>query len=387
MTRTLPFNLEEFARRSTAVQAEMAKRDTDLLLLDQPETIAYLLGYAVAEGLHQFCVVPRDGQPTMVLRTVDSGTCRRFSWIDDIIGYADWDDPIELLEDLTRKRRWAKSQIGVDQNCYNLTVQRFHTLQEAFDGSQFQDYSEYFIRCRALKSPTEIAHLRRASRIADRTFQALLTDLEIGDSVRDCTALAAQHTIRLGGDPAPVGPVTKNIADNNMHALVDDEPIHEGDVLHVELCPYYKGYGSRIMRPIHMGPAPQDLLCTAKEIVALQDRQFAAMRPGVAACDIDAILRDGMLNSGLKPSYSNISGYSLGYYQLYTPRASDFTYIFRPSDTWLLETGMVFHMYTVASGLAFSETICITANGSERLTATDRNLLINLNGDFAASIA
>ena len=33
---------------------------------------------------------------------------------------------------------------------------------------------------------------------------------------------------------------------------------------------------------------------------------------------------------------------------------------------------MVFHMYISAQGLAFSETVCVTAQGAERLTTLPR---------------
>jgi hypothetical protein len=51
-----------------------------------------------------------------------------------------------------------------------------------------------------------------------------------------------------------------------------------------------------------------------------------------------------------------------------TGRSSDFSYVFRPADTWILKPGMVFHMYTVAKGLAFSETFLLTDTEGERLT-------------------
>jgi Xaa-Pro aminopeptidase len=44
-------------------------------------------------------------------------------------------------------------------------------------------------------------------------------------------------------------------------------------------------------------------------------------------------------------------------------------------DTWILKPGMVFHMYTVAKGLAFSETFLVTDTEGERLTRSQRSIL------------
>jgi Xaa-Pro dipeptidase len=75
----------------------------------------------------------------------------------------------------------------------------------------------------------------------------------------------------------------------------------------------------------------------------------------------------------LRTSYDNITGYTLGYIGL--PRTSDFTRVFHPHVDWELRSGMAFHMYTSAAGLAFSETILITDDGHERLTLSPRTLL------------
>jgi len=70
------------------------------------------------------------------------------------------------------------------------------------------------------------------------------------------------------------------------------------------------------------------------------------------------------------------TGYTLGYYFEQAPRTSDFTRYFTPAADWRLEAGMVFHMYTCAAGLAFSETVLVTDGGGERLTRMPRKLYV-----------
>ncbi|WAH62037.1 M24 family metallopeptidase (plasmid) [Pseudomonas silvicola] len=52
---------------------------------------------------------------------------------------------------------------------------------------------------------------------------------------------------------------------------------------------------------------------------AIQDEQFRAMKPGVSAREVDAIVREGLLRNGLRTDYPNITGYALGLYTR-TPR-------------------------------------------------------------------
>ncbi|TIU44242.1 MAG: aminopeptidase P family protein [Mesorhizobium sp.] len=377
MTKTPIFSQQEFDRRKGAIQCEMQRRNVSLVLLDQPETIFHFVGYAMSEGYHQFCAIPASGDPIMVLRSVDEGTCQGFSCLpnQNIVGFQDWESPTETLLGALRKNGLDFSRIGIDRNSYNLTLLRFEGLKAALNGASFTDFSDFLIAFRAEKSPEEIEMLKRSSTIADDAITELLKEIQSGFSARECVAIASKHAIRLGGDLGIVGVVTRAIDDTKMHAIVDDVPLEEGALLHVELIPQFQGYSSRIMRPVYFGDAPAHLNQTADDIVSIQDRQFAAMRPGVEACEVDAIVREGMLKAGLKDSYRNISGYSLGYYQHFTCRSSDFSYTFRPNDRWKLRENMVFHMYTVGKGLAFSETVVVTKDGGKRLTQTPRRLL------------
>jgi Xaa-Pro dipeptidase len=100
------------------------------------------------------------------------------------------------------------------------------------------------------------------------------------------------------------------------------------------------------------------------------------MKPGAVARDVDRISREGVLAAKLRDSYDNATGYTLGYYAPWSPRTSDFTRLFIPTADWVIEAGMVFHMYVSAMGLAFSETVAVTASGAERLTQAERALFV-----------
>ena len=364
----------EFRQRTAAVQRAMAERGIDLLVLDQSEKCYYLLGYSIAETFYRACVVPATGEPVMVLRKMDVGPCEERTWIDGVIGFDDWDDPVEVLARVVREKGWPAATIGVEKTSYNLSVARYESLCAAFTGSRVVDFPDVLDGLMSRKSAAEIACLSHSCGIADGTFRYLVEALRPGLSSRDLAAMAAEKSIRLGADSGPIGRITVANDDRHLHANLKTNPIKPGDVVHIELVPKYEGYSARIMRPVLVGAADPERAAKAERIVSVQDRQFAAMRPGVAAKDVDAVIRDGLRAEGLKESYPNISGYTVGYYPLYACRASDFSRVFRPVDDWLLEAGMTFHMYTSVDGLAFSETVVVTETGMERLTKTERRL-------------
>jgi Xaa-Pro dipeptidase len=227
---------------------------------------------------------------------------------------------------------------------------------------------------RLIKSPAEIAYIRRAAGIADQTMSDAIAMAQPGISERQVAALVARRFVEQGADPGHIGPITAARGWGFLHGHLHDTALTAGDVLHLELVPRVHGYSARLMRCIAIGGISEEQRRNAERIVEIQDRQIAAMRPGARASEVDRILRDGLIATGLRESYDNITGYTLGYYSQQPLRSSDFTRTFNPKAEWALEAGMVFHMYTSACGLAFSETVHVTAEGPERLTRIERRL-------------
>ncbi|MBT6609580.1 MAG: aminopeptidase P family protein, partial [Rhodospirillaceae bacterium] len=217
--------------------------------------------------------------------------------------------------------------------------------------------------------------MRKAAAIADTTMLRAVAAAVPGASSRTAAAVASSSFIELGADFGRTGPITVGRGWNFLHGKLSDDPLQLGDVLHLELVPKVSGYCARLMRPAVMGAPSAELSEAAAGLIEIQDRQIAAMVPGAVASEVDAIMREGAVDAGLRDDYVNNTGYTLGYYFEQAPRTSDFTRLFTPEAGWRLEAGMTFHMYTSAvAGIAFSETVLVTEDGPECLTKIERKL-------------
>src|SRR5580700_11536951 len=72
--KAAPIPVEEYENRHESVQAEMARRDLDLVLVTLPDNIHYLTGYQT-EGLvaDLFLAVQANDKPLIVTRNIDMG--------------------------------------------------------------------------------------------------------------------------------------------------------------------------------------------------------------------------------------------------------------------------------------------------------------------------
>lgn len=369
------FPRDEYDWRIAKAHAAMDAATVDLLLVDSGELLAWLTGYTVSETMYRAALFPRHGAPWFVLRDLDEAPCREKTWISDIVGFADTDDPHRMIADSIRLRGFADARIGADFAAYSFSAETARKLQAHLPQARFVALQGISDSLRWIKSAHEIAVLTDAAAIADKAMRAITQGARAGSSTRAAAATAAATFLLEGADSGETGPIVKASGNHEfLHGAFKGELLSADDILHVELIPRVGGYGARLMRPIFIGEATAELRDIATRIVTLQDEQIAAMKPGVLAHEVDAIVRGGLMSSGLRPRYDNVTAYTLGLYTR-TPRTSDFSRVFLPNADWRLEEGMAFHVYATAARLGFSETVVVTPTGGKRLTTTPRRLL------------
>lgn len=370
------FPVEEYAERLGRLRAEMGTRGVAAVIADECEMLHYFTGYAVSLNLYRAVVIPLDGEPVMIVRHLDEAPFLATSWMTRRRAFLDIEDPVAVLAEVLAEAGHAATGVGLDLNSYAMPANRLGQLQALLPRARFVDFSDVLRPLRLCKSPREVAVLRRAAGIADAAMGETIESVAPGSSPRDAAAVASGAFVRFGADTGRTGPITSGRGWNFLHGALHDEPLQSGNVLHLELVPKVQGYCARLMRPVIAGAASAAQQHTADTLIAIQDRQIAAMQAGAVGRDVDAVLREGVVAAGLRDRYDNNTGYTLGYYFEQAPRTSDFTRVFTPRADWVLEPGMVFHMYTSAQGLAFSETVLVAEQGPERLTRLERRLFV-----------
>lgn len=372
--RDLTFPLPEYEDRLRRVRALMRERGTDVLVLDEIEAMSWVSGYGVSENMWHCCVVPLDAPPFLVIRSLDAPPARARCWFSDIIAFRDWDDPVLVLVGELRKRGLDRARVGVDFHSYSMTIARYEQLRTALPSATFSNFGRGIAELRWRKSAAEIALMRRVAGVADAAMSSAIAAVREGGTQRDVAAAVATSYYQNGADNGLVGPLTAGRGWDSLHGHLGSDALQPGAVVHIELVPRMREYTSRIMRSVVVGRASPEQIDITRKMVDLQDKQIAAIRPGVNARDIDLMLRQALIKNGLRPTYDNITGYTVGLIPVSTPHTSDFTRCFTPEADWTVEEGMTLHMYTSAHGLAVSETVAVTQTGVEVLTKTPRKL-------------
>ncbi|TKV74092.1 aminopeptidase P family protein [Bradyrhizobium elkanii] len=373
----MEFPAEEYRTRLQRTQEEMAKHDLPVLLLHQPENILYLTGfYTTGYFSYHALAVPSRGDPVLVLRDMEVPAAHSTSWLKSYTIYADAADPIPVWLDAARRALdglgLAAGRVGVDEHSWFLTVERWKMLQAQLTNATLVREPRIVDCLRLIKSPTEIDYLRSAARQVEVGMRAGIEAVAPGVTERELAGAVFNALVKAGSTLPLSGIITSGNRTNQVHGSYSDRILELGDTVYFELNGIYQKYWARLMRTAVVGRSTREQQSIAETIIRIQDEAIALMRPGISAGVVDQACREPLLASGLRKTYTNRAGYSLGLN--YRPSAGEFIREFVPGVEWVLEPGMVFHMLMMAAGMGFSETVLVTEQGPERLTGMERKL-------------
>ena len=74
------FPHEEYHQRLSRLRAEMHARDVAAVIIDECEMMHYVTGFAISENLYRAVLIPLDGDPLMVVRSLDEAPFLAASW-------------------------------------------------------------------------------------------------------------------------------------------------------------------------------------------------------------------------------------------------------------------------------------------------------------------
>lgn len=376
-----PFSTEEFRTRVSRVQALIEDKNLVGLMVYSPANIYYLSGYHTSGYFaYQVLFIPARGEPLLLVRELERSNADEYSWLprEQQAIYTDVEDPVEVTVRCLSELGWlsARRAIGVEKAEFALTVQQFERLRERAGRINFEDGSGLVGQVRLIKSPQEIAYIRRAAEITDVGLAAGLQSLAVGMTENEVAAAIHEAEVRLGCEYTSLPHYLSSGRRRFLgHATPTDKVIENGDFVRFEITACIKRYSAAMMRTAVMGTPSDEMLRAADILLKSQENAFSLMRPGAVAGDVDAAARQPVLEAGLRETYAARVGYSLGVG--FPPVSGEWAVRdFMAGDTWILEPNMVFHMILLAQGISFSETILVTETGYERLGSLERKFSV-----------
>lgn len=379
----LHFDRVEFDARRAATLASMEAAGLDGLLMFKQESMFWLTGYDTFGFCFFQCLyLGIDGRLALLTRAPDLRQARNTSLIEDIRIWVDRDgaNPAEDLRDLLDGFGARGKRLGVEYDSYGLTARSGKRLDAALDGfAALSDASDLVARLRVVKSPAELAYVRRAAELADDALREAhrLT----GPGADEAAILAAmQGAVFQGGGDYPGN---EFIIGSGPDALLcryftGRRKLGATDQLTLEFAGAYRHYHACLMRTIPVGPVPDHQRRMFDACAEALEACKTALRPGRPIGQVFDAHARVMDARGLRHARLNACGYSLG--AVFAPIWMDYP-MFYHGNPELAAPGMVFflHMILMDSeadlAMTLGETVIVTDGAPERLSAMPLELV------------
>jgi Xaa-Pro aminopeptidase len=386
----LPFERSEYETRLKNVREEMARRNLDLLIVNDVANQHYLTAYdGWSFYTPQVVIVPLSGEPVWIGRNMDAAGGKLTAWMkpENVVGFPEDHvqsterHPMDWIGQWIATMGWGKGRIGIELEAYYYSPKAHARLTAALPNATFIDADLLVNWVRAVKSPAEIEYLRLGARLAEAAVQKAYQVIAPG--VRECDAIAAIQTAQYGGLPDHAGDITALpptiLAGENAsapHLMWGSRAFTANETVALELAGACRHYTSGLARTMQLGRKPKHVADVEIAVLEGMEAVLETAKPGKLAHDVEAAWRTAIARHGLKKD-SRI-GYSIGV--SFPPDWGEHTISLRQGDTTVLQPGNVVHsilgMWMEGWGIEVSETILITETGCDTLTKFPREIFL-----------
>lgn len=352
----------------------MKSAGLDAALLTSPENVYYTTGYTTLPSagnpiLHMlrtrlpfFSFVTKEGHVTLF--------CWDFSVVgmefgaDEVIGFNNYAEALELLGTFLKKQAPAGTRLGIESVCPRFALA---VVEKAVGSAALIDVDPVLDEVRLVKSPSEIAYLKRGVEIIEQTCEELFGQLRVGMGRNELTREAKWRLMKNGAEG--ISHLTFSFDQANPEFDIN-ETLEPNRLVTLDLGAIYKGYCSDNRRYAFSGTPPEELVEIYTKMVEIIDGVGAAMKPGVSYGELWDLALDMFAERRLEPAgVINKTGHNIG---------------LETEERWLdndrtafVREGMVINieMYTeapTASHIGDEETYIIDKNGSTRVSNLPR---------------
>ena len=254
------------------------------------------------------------------------------------------------------------------------TFAEYEDLRGKLSGVELAPVKGRVEELRAIKDEDEIAAIREAIGYAERAFARLRAGIKIGQSEKDVADDLEDYLRRAGATGASFPPI---VAVGRRAALPHARPtpetkVGDDDFLLVDWGATGRPYKSDLTRMVVTGKVTDEFERHYRLVLEAQERGIAAIRPGVAARDVDAEARSVIERAGLDRYFDHGLGHGIGMDIHEAPRLrreSDVT--LRPGMVVTVEPGIYLPDW---GGIRIEDDVLVTPDGHEVLTSVPKAL-------------
>jgi Xaa-Pro dipeptidase len=369
-----PISNEERAARTEKARRLMNENHLGAIFLEPGSSLAYFTDVHWGHSERVFGMVfPAEGEPIFIVPGFEEQRAKEL--IDPRSEVRVWQEdesPAARIAQALKDRGISSGRVGMEETVRFFV---FDNLRKVNPHLELVSADPITAGCRMIKSPREIAILKRANHVALKGVAAAARTLREGMTHLHFKANCERAMLALGckGDAT----ITFGKSTALPHGSITPQKLKEGDMIVLDAVCDLHGYSADVTRSFVFGKPSQ----RQRQIWALerktQDAALAAVRPGVPCESIDAAARKVLASAGFGPDYKlpglpHRTGHGIGM------DVHEWPYLVRGNKT-TLRPGMCFSdepMIVIPGefGLRLEDCFYVTESGGKTFTPQSPSL-------------
>lgn len=353
----------EFHQRRQAVAAGLAKRKLDALLVSFSPNLRYLTGFTGSNGslllLPDRTILFTD--PRYQIQSRQEVTCQVKISKGPLV--------LDILA--------AISRLGIRRIGYEparMTCDLFQSLQSRLPmKASLVPVAGWIEELRMIKSPAELALIRRSVETNSRAFEQTVARLRPSIKEQDLAAELEYRMRRLGAEKPAFETIVAGGARSALpHAQPTPARLVPGGLVVVDMGALQEGYCSDMTRMLFVGKPTPKVKRAYRAVLEAQLAALDAVRAGVSTAHVDGQARKVLRSYGLDKAFVHSTGHGLGLEIHEPPRLGK-------QDKGHLQSGMAITIEPGVylegfGGIRIEDTVVVTPSGCEILTPTSKEL-------------
>ena len=227
---------------------------------------------------------------------------------------------------------------------------------------------------RQVKSAPELRLLKKAVEISDQAFAKLLPNIKAGRTEKELAAELEYNMRRLGSDEVAFSTiVASGVRSALPHGVASEKRVEKGDFLTFDFGATYQGYRSDITRTLVVGKAAYWQKEIYDIVLAANLLGEKVLKPGRTGLEVDKAVREFITDKGYGTYFGHGLGHGVGLDIHELPVLNTRNKQPLPKGAVVtIEPGIYI---PCKGGVRIEDTVVITEQGCEKLTATAKELL------------
>ncbi|MBI4182408.1 MAG: aminopeptidase P family protein [Proteobacteria bacterium] len=377
------FALSEFQDRQRRVRAEMERAGLDLLLVISPVNVNYLIGSRgkIWQFFRCLFFTLEDRPLTYLVKLAEVAEVEDLSLAGDVRGWGgrEPEDPIDAFRAVMEEKGFLDRRIGLEAPAYHLGPKEYERIKAVLGGARVVDATHLVESLKLVKSPAELAYIRRAAGICDAGVDTFLRALAPGRTEFEVVAEVHRTMMALGSD-APASPMNFASGERTCygHGLPSERRLEPGDLCHTEYGASYRRYHATIGRVFCLGTPTPRMREIYRVVRGACDACIAEIRAGVPALRPHQAAKWVIAEAGMDRYRLHTTGYGIG--PGFPPLWGESAHMFGDSSH-VLQAGMVVSIeppvfiHQERLGARLIDNVLVTATGAEVLSRSSRDLI------------